>query len=107
MTATSNSLRSHGFRPAPPGWSGNRFDRWSRESAGDIGDARTAGVDVDRHSDRRIDQGEGIGPCLFDGARGDAVILAPPYITTREQLREISGIFAECVRAALHDIGRG
>ena len=42
-----------------------------------------------------------------DGVRGDAVILAPPYITTREQLREIAQIFGECVRVALQDIGRG
>ncbi|MFO1467224.1 MAG: aspartate aminotransferase family protein [Steroidobacteraceae bacterium] len=41
-----------------------------------------------------------------DGSRGDAVILAPPYITTREQLAEIVSIFAESVRAALADIGR-
>lgn len=36
-----------------------------------------------------------------DGARGDGVILAPPYITTREQLQEIVGLFADSVRAAL------
>ena len=41
-----------------------------------------------------------------DGSRGDAVILAPPYITTREQLQEIVGLFADCVRAALLDVGR-
>ena len=42
-----------------------------------------------------------------DGVRGDAVILAPPYITSREQLAQITGIFGECVRAGLRDIGRG
>jgi len=41
-----------------------------------------------------------------DGTRGDAVILAPPYITTREQLQEIVGLFSDCVLAALRDIGR-
>jgi adenosylmethionine-8-amino-7-oxononanoate aminotransferase len=41
-----------------------------------------------------------------DGTRGDAVILAPPYITTRDQLHEIVGLFTECVTAALADIGQ-
>ena len=41
-----------------------------------------------------------------DGTRGDAVILAPPYITTREQLQEIVSIFGDCVRAALHDVNQ-
>jgi adenosylmethionine-8-amino-7-oxononanoate aminotransferase len=41
-----------------------------------------------------------------DGIRGDAVILAPPYIATRDQLAEIAQIFADCTIAALRDIGR-
>jgi len=39
-----------------------------------------------------------------DGARGDAVILAPPYIATREQLAEITALFGESARAALREI---
>jgi len=39
-----------------------------------------------------------------DGTRGDGVILAPPYIATREQLQEIVGLFADSARAALADI---
>ena len=42
-----------------------------------------------------------------DGTLGDAVILAPPYIATREQLSEIAGVFSESVRAALHEIKAG
>jgi adenosylmethionine-8-amino-7-oxononanoate aminotransferase len=39
-----------------------------------------------------------------DGVRGDGVILAPPYIPTREQLQEIVGLFADSVRAAMAEI---
>jgi adenosylmethionine-8-amino-7-oxononanoate aminotransferase len=41
-----------------------------------------------------------------DGIKGDAVILAPPYISTRAELSEIVQIFADCTIAALREIGR-
>jgi len=39
-----------------------------------------------------------------DGTRGDAVILAPPYIATRAQLAEIAAVFSDSARAALAEI---
>jgi adenosylmethionine-8-amino-7-oxononanoate aminotransferase len=41
-----------------------------------------------------------------DGVNGDAILLAPPYISTRAQLTEIAQLVADCAKAALQDIGR-
>ena len=41
-----------------------------------------------------------------DGSRGDAVILAPPYIATRGELAEIAQLLAECTISGLRNIGR-
>jgi adenosylmethionine-8-amino-7-oxononanoate aminotransferase len=40
-----------------------------------------------------------------DGVNGDAILLAPPYISTRAQLMEIAQLVADCAKAALQDIG--
>jgi adenosylmethionine-8-amino-7-oxononanoate aminotransferase len=42
-----------------------------------------------------------------DGSRGDAVILAPPYIATRAQLAEIAQLVGESAVAALGEVGLG
>lgn len=41
-----------------------------------------------------------------DGTRGDAIILAPPYIATRDELVEIVQTFADCTIAALREVGQ-
>jgi hypothetical protein len=41
-----------------------------------------------------------------DGISGNAVILAPPYITTRTELEDIVQCFADCTKATLRELGR-
>ncbi|MER3406565.1 MAG: aspartate aminotransferase family protein, partial [Chloroflexota bacterium] len=43
---------------------------------------------------------EAIARGLFTRARGDVILLAPPFVTTEEQVRQIAAILREAIQAA-------
>ena len=53
---------------------GDGLDRRAGEAAGDVGDAWTAGLDVDGQGEEGVDEGDGVGTAIFHDSRheGDA-----------------------------------